>query len=73
MPRPPRRYYIVFTHLPTGATVKTYAVGTTPCAAKNEAFNQLERLLQLDPTRPSNPGWQLTTQSDEGLVSFPTL
>lgn len=67
MARPNRRYYFVFTHT-TGPTVKTYAMGTTPCNAKNAAFDQLERLLRLDTTLPRNPGWSLTTQRDEGLV-----
>ena len=68
MPRPTRRYFLVFTHAATGKQIRTYTVGNTPCAARNMGWGQLEKLKSVDPDLPQDNGWALTTQNDEGII-----
>lgn len=63
--RPTRRYYFEFTH--GGHKVPLYALGTTPCRARAEAFMMLERFLDLSPELPRN-GWRLAVQTDLGMA-----
>jgi len=67
MARPLRRYYLVFVH-PVGNTIKTYAVGETPCRAKSNGWDQIERLKRADPNLPQDNRWTLIVQTDEGIV-----
>ena len=69
--RPTRRYFLIFTHLPTGQTIKTIALGTTACNAKNHGFTQLEQILKIDGDLPRQPGWTLTRQEDHGIYGAP--
>ena len=65
--RPVRRYYFEFQHEQYGDKVKLYALGTTPCNAKNAAFLMLDQYLKLTPGAPVN-GWRVAVQRDEGLA-----
>lgn len=64
--RPTRRYYFEFTKAEQPA-IKLYALGETPCKARNEAFVMLERYLQVSPELPPS-GWRLGQQTDVGIV-----
>jgi hypothetical protein len=63
--RPVRRYS--FTFVCGAHTQQLFALGHSPCKAKAQAFEYLERLLKLSPELPSS-GWRLTEQDDLGIA-----
>jgi hypothetical protein len=64
--RPVRRYQFVFRHTPTGQSVVLLALGNTPCAARNQAFDYLEKLKKADALPPDD--WRMERQEDRGLA-----
>lgn len=69
--RPLRRYVLEYRHPDDPEPVRLFALGETPCKARNAGFEMLEALLKVSPDRPrhtANRGWRLTVQDDQGIV-----
>lgn len=64
--RPLRRYSFQFTHA-DGHSTTLFALGITPCKARAQAYEYLERYLAASPELPSS-GWRLAVQDDLGIA-----
>lgn len=63
MARPVVYYWLTFVHSDRDEALLIPASGDTPCKAKNQAFERLEKLKQADSSLPQDNEWRLVRQA----------